>query len=168
MENVLRDLPNVIVYLDDILVTGANEEEHLKTLAEVLGRLERAGLRAQKQKCKFMSSSVTYLGHMIDQHGLHPLQEKVRAVKDAPYPKNMSELKSFLGLLTYYSKFWPNMAHMPAPLYGRISGGDGLKQKREHFKQPKICLRCPRYYPELDLILTCDASSWSGPGTSHA
>ena len=64
-----------------------------------------------------MKESVTYLGHQIDQHGLHPFKEKVQAVQEAPAPKNITELKSYLGLLTYYSKFIPNMATALAPLY---------------------------------------------------
>ena len=68
-------------------------------------------------KCKFVVQSVSYLGHMIDQRGLHPLQEKVKAVKEVPNPTNISELKSYLSLLTYYSKFIPNMADVLAPLY---------------------------------------------------
>ena len=91
--------PNVIVYINDILVTGADEEEHLKTLSLVLSRLEKAGFRAKKSKCQFMVPSVSYLGYLIDQVGLHPLKEKVKAVKDAPCPQNVSELKSYLDLL---------------------------------------------------------------------
>ena len=117
MENVLQGIPNVIVYIDDILLTGANDEEHLKTLSLVLDRLEKAGFRARKSKCQFMVQSVSYLGHLIDQFGLHPLREKVKAMKEAPSPKNVSELKSYLGLLTYYSKFLPNMADVLALLY---------------------------------------------------
>ena len=117
METVLQGIPNVIVYLDDILVTGATDEEHLRTLSLVLERLERAGFRAHKAKCKFMQPSVSYLGHKIDQQGLHPLKEKVQAVQDAPSPKNVTELKSYLGLLSYYSKFLPKMADVLAPLY---------------------------------------------------
>ena len=117
MENVLRGIPKVTVYIDDILISGANEEEHLKTLARVLSRLEQAGFRVQKPKCEFMAPSVTYLGHMIDQYGLRPLKEKIEAIQKAPEPKNVSELKSYLGLLTYYSKFLSNMAQVLAPLY---------------------------------------------------
>ena len=57
-----------------------------------------------------MKPSVVYLGHQIDSNGLSPVPEKVRAVKGAPTPRNVSELKSYLGLLTYYSKFLPNLS----------------------------------------------------------
>ena len=60
MERVLQGIPNVIVYLDDILVTGKTESEHLNTLSQVLARLEKAGLRAHKSKCKFMAKSVVF------------------------------------------------------------------------------------------------------------
>eukprot|EP00731_Ephydatia_muelleri_P017107 Em0010g205a len=61
--------------------------------------------------------SVVYLGYKIDKNGIHPLAEKVEAVKNAPEPKNITELKSYLGLLTYYSRFLPRMATMLAQLY---------------------------------------------------
>ena len=64
-------------YLDNILVSGTTEEEHLKTLDQVFDRLERAGLRVHRDKCTFMVDSVTYLGHQIDADGLHPLSDKV-------------------------------------------------------------------------------------------
>ena len=100
MENALQGIPNVIVYIDDILITGSDEEEHLKTLSLVLSRSEKAGFRAKKSKCKFMRPSVSHLGYLIDEVGLHPLQENVKAEKEAPRPRNVSELKSYLGLLT--------------------------------------------------------------------
>ena len=64
-----------------------------------------------------MADSVTYLGHRIDADGLHPVLKKLEAVKRAPKPCNVSELKSYLGLLTYYGKFLPNLATILAPLY---------------------------------------------------
>ncbi len=110
IESVLQGIPKVTVYIDDILVTGSTEDEHLKILSEVLNRLEQAGLKVNKNKCNFLAPSVTYLGHRIDQFGLHPIAEKVTAIQQAPEPRNVSELKAYLGLLTYYSKFLPNMA----------------------------------------------------------
>ena len=80
-------------------------------------RLEKAGLRVRRDKCKFMVDSVTYLGHQIDPKGLHPLSDKVQAVKDSPSPRNVYELKAHLGLLTYYDKFLPDLSTVLAPLY---------------------------------------------------
>jgi len=58
-----------------------------------------------------------YLGHQIGKHGLHPVAEKLQALQEAPKPKNVGELKSYLGLLTYYAKFLPNLSTVLAPLY---------------------------------------------------
>ena len=90
-------------------ITGETESEHLRSLEEVLKRLSKAGLRVKKCKCQFTVPSVSYLGHMIDAQGLHPLPEKIQAVLEAPIPTNVTELKSYLGLLTYYGKFLPNL-----------------------------------------------------------
>ena len=100
MENLLQDIPGVAVYIDDILITGETEADHLRSLEEVLRRLAKAGLRAKKRKCTFMVPSVSYLGYKIDSQGLHPLPDKIQAIDDAPTPRNVTELKSYLGLLT--------------------------------------------------------------------
>ena len=76
MESLLNGIPGVIVYIDDILVTGTTTEEHLKALDEVLSRLEKAGLCLQKQKYSFMQTSVTYLGHSIEADGIRPVPER--------------------------------------------------------------------------------------------
>ena len=87
MDEILQGLPNVICYLDDILVTGASDQEHLKNLEEVLARLKKNGLRLKKSKCSFMQSSVTYLGHQIDASGIHATAEKVQAVRTPLHPR---------------------------------------------------------------------------------
>ena len=114
MESILSSIPGVVVYIDDVLVTG---EEHLSALEEVLRRIVESGLRLRKDKCRFLAPSVVYLGHQIDSEGLHPVAENVKAVQEAPAPKNVSELKSYLELLTYYSRFLPNLSSELAPLY---------------------------------------------------
>ena len=116
IESIIQGIPGVVAYLDDILMTGPSEEAHLTALKEVLSRLEDAGLRAKKDKCEFMVPSVTYLDHKIATEGIHLLPEKVEAIRDAPRPTCVTELKAYLGILTYYSKFLPNMSTVLAPL----------------------------------------------------
>ena len=110
MDNILQGIPGVVVYLDDILITGPTVRDHLESLETVLDRLMKAGLHIKKGKCTFMSSSVIYLGHKIDSERLHPVSSKVCAVMEAPCPSNPKQLKAYLGLLTYYAKFLPNLS----------------------------------------------------------
>ena len=117
IESLLQGIEGVTAYLDDILITGNSEEAHLKALEEVLSCLERAGLRVKQSKCTFMHPSVTYLGHKIDAEGLHTLADRVTALVDAPAPTFVGRLKSYLGMLSYYSKFLPNLSLTLHPLY---------------------------------------------------
>ena len=167
MDNLLTGIPGVAVYLDDILVTGVTEQEHLKSLEEVLRRLGQSGLRVKKKKCLFMVPSVSYLGHKIDADRLHPLPDKLQAVKAAPTPRNVSELKSYLGLLTYYGKFLPNLSTHLEPLY-RLLAKDSkwkwTKVQEKAFEESKNLLQSSQllvhFNPELPLILACDASAF--------
>ena len=109
---------NVCVYIDNILVTGTDEQNHMNDLELVLQRLELTGLTLKKSKCVFTAVSVGYLGHVIDKNGLHLSSSKVQAIKEqAPSPTNVTELKSFLGLVNYYHKFLPNLSTSLAPLH---------------------------------------------------
>ena len=117
MESLLGGLPHVCVYLDDILVTGESEAAHLRNLVVVLEHLESAGIRLKHQKCSFMIPEVEYLGHSVSEKGIQPMSEKVRAIRDAPQPQDVSQLRSFLGMLNYYGKFIPNLATLLRPLY---------------------------------------------------
>ena len=117
LETLLADVPRVCVYLDDILVSGIDEHDHVQTLFQVLSKLESAGFTLKKAKCQFSLKSVCYLGHVIDRHGLHPSPDKVKAVQEAPEPKNVTELRAFLGLINYYHKFISNLSCILFPLY---------------------------------------------------
>ena len=117
MEHILQGIPRVGVYLDDIILTGATKAQHLETLDMVLGRLEEAGFRLKRKKCTFLADEVVYLGHRIDQHGLHPVQDKVEAILKARSPENVQELQAFLSLLNYYGRFLYNQSTVLAPLH---------------------------------------------------
>ena len=93
MENLLQGIPLVVVRVDDILVSGSNDEEHLANLEEVLKRLSKHGLRLKQKKCAFMVNEVVYLGQKINSQGIQPIQEKIRAIADATSPKNVSEVR---------------------------------------------------------------------------
>ena len=172
MENLLQGLPNVIVYIDDILVTGASEEEHLAVLSKVLSRLEEARLRLKKRKYVFMATSVTFLGHKIDAQGLHPLESKVRAVQEAPTPRNVTELKAYLG---YYGKFLPNRSIVLAPLYNLLPAKVSWRWttvEAAAFKASKQLLlssQCLVHYDmREEIVLSCDASAYGiGAVLSH-
>lgn len=84
MDNLLSGVTKAVSRLDDILVAGIDEEDHLRTPSLVLQRLLAAGFRLNKAKCKYLLKCVTYLGHKIDGEGLHPSEEKLAAIRDAP------------------------------------------------------------------------------------
>ena len=108
-------------------MTGATEQEHLANLAQVLQCLEVAGMKLKCPKCEFLLKSVSYLGHVISAEGLHTAELKMKAIVDAPNPRNLTELHSFLGLADYYGKFLPNLANTLAPLYRLLRQTVALK-----------------------------------------
>ena len=95
MDTLLQSIPGVICYINDILVTGTSKEEHLQTLTIVLDKFKEYGVRVKQDKCKFMSASVEYLGHRIDPDGIHVMDSKLEAIREAPTPHSIHELRSF-------------------------------------------------------------------------
>ena len=111
-----------------------------------------------------MVSSVKYLGHIIDANGLHPAPDKLKAVRNAPAPQNVTQLKAYLGLLTYYSKFLPNMATTLLPLYQLLHNNikwQWTSAAAKTFKESKDLLTSNsllvHYNPSQQLTLMCDA-----------
>ena len=85
MENILQGVPKVVVHLDNILITGENDDQPLKNLSKVLSRMQQAGLHLKKDKCELMSLSVIYLGHCIDAQGLHPTKSGSHSTSHQTY-----------------------------------------------------------------------------------
>ena len=118
IEIVLEGIPKTQCLLDDIIVAGAGEEEHLQLLEQVLERLNRYHLTINKRKCVFFQKEVSYCGYRVDGEGLHKHKtaEKVQSVTEAPPPSNVSQLRAFLGTVNYYHRFLPNLPTTLAPL----------------------------------------------------
>ncbi|XP_039511288.1 uncharacterized protein K02A2.6-like [Pimephales promelas] len=175
MESLVAGIPNVAVYLDDILLTGQSDQGHLATLNQVLNRLREAGLRLKRNKCVFMEQEAEFLGHKVDASGLHPLPHKVRAIQEAPAPTNVTELRAYLGLLNYYNRFLPHLSTLLSPLHGLLRKETTWKWKAEQeqaFEESKRLMLSSdvlvHYDSQKDLILACDASPYGvGVVLSH-
>ena len=102
MDQILEGIPHVQCILDDMIISGATDQEHLDNLEEVLSRLSKHGLRANSSKCEFFKKRIEFCGHEISKLGLHKSQQKVNAVINAPRPENVSQVRSFVGLINYY------------------------------------------------------------------
>ncbi|KRZ81808.1 Retrovirus-related Pol polyprotein from transposon, partial [Trichinella sp. T8] len=126
MENALRGLTfkGCLVYLDDIIVYGRTEEEHLERLEGVLSRLQSVGLKIKPEKCQLMRQSVRYLGHIVTQHGVSTDPEKTAAVQEWPTPRCVREVRQFLGLASYYRRFVRNFAGVANPLHALTKKGE--------------------------------------------
>lgn len=117
VDKILAGLPGVVVYFDDILVFGGTLKEHNERLEQVLHILERTRLTVSFEKCSFAEERVHFLGYQLDRNGVHIAPEKVRAIKGIMKPTNVTELKSFLGIINYYSKFIKSYSTIAAPLF---------------------------------------------------
>ena len=109
IEQVMSSMPGTQVILDDMIVTGKTDQEHLENLKMVFQRLSENGLKANVEKCKFFKEKVTFCGHEIDRNGLHKMHRKTDTVVNAPKIENEEQLRPFLGLVQYYSKFLVNL-----------------------------------------------------------
>ena len=119
MEQVLSgvDLATALVYLDDILVHAATFAKHLGHLRLVLTRLQQAGLKLSPKKCFLLQRRVKYLGHVISKEGVAMDEEKLEAVRDWPIPTTTKEVRSFLGLCSYYRRFVRGFSDIAHPLH---------------------------------------------------
>nr|XP_021183516.2 uncharacterized protein K02A2.6-like [Helicoverpa armigera] len=167
MEETLRGIPGCVVFLDDICITGSNDKEHISNVRAVLDRLREAGLTVKLSKCSFLQESVKYLGYIIDKEGLRPDTSKLDAISNAPRPENITQLKSFLGMLNYYGKFISNLSTLLYPLHNLLKKDVRWKWDRcceRAFNEAKRVLlgdRVLAHYEEgRPLVLSVDSSAY--------
>lgn len=166
IDQVLLGLDSTCAIMDDVIVTGKDEEEHLQNLEKVFQRFQRYGLKVKVEKCSFMQTSVVYMGTCISAEGIHPTEDKVEAIRNAPTPQDATELRSWLGMLNFHAKFIPNLSSVIHPL-NNLLGNKAWQWTKEcdvAFKKAKEAISSDRllaYYDDsLPLLLAADASPY--------
>ncbi|XP_063835986.1 uncharacterized protein K02A2.6-like [Ostrinia nubilalis] len=166
MTNLLCDIPNVQVFLDDIIVGGRSRAAHLRALESIFQRLKSYGLKLKKSKCVFFAKEVTYLGYVVSKEGTRPDASKIEAIVKMEQPQNVPDLRSFLGTVNFFGRFVKNLSPMLSPLYTLLRKGVEWNWDSEcelAFNSVKQQLSgasvLAHYDPDKPLIATCDASA---------
>ena len=158
--------PFAFAYLDDIVIVTPTFDEHVAWLRRVLEKIKSAGLTVNPDKCEFCRSQVRYLGFIVQQEGLTVDPEKTRPILEYPEPRNIKQLRRFLGMSSWYRKFIPQFATLSQPLTSLLKKGRrwewgeiedrAFEHIREHLVRAPT-LACPNF--ELPFMLQTDASS---------
>ncbi|KAL1446815.1 hypothetical protein WDU94_012377, partial [Cyamophila willieti] len=164
---VLKGLVKVEAYFDDIIIHGQTIEECTKNLCACLERLTEYDLHVNKSKCFFFLEKIEYLGHIIEFNKISKSPEKVSAVQNMPKPSNADEVRRFLGLVTYYSRFIPDFSTLSYPLRCLLKKNHQwcwTAQCEAAFLNLKSVLCSDKvlmpFNPSLPVVLTTDASPY--------
>ena len=137
----------------------------MNRLKAVFKRLQENDVLIKPEKCVFMTKGILNLGFKITDKGLFKNDEKIKAIKEGLAPTNVSEVQSFLGLVTFCSKFVQNLATMAAPIYQLtrknvpFDWNEECQKAFQSLKQELVSNRFLTYFnPKLPLIVSCYAS----------
>jgi hypothetical protein len=168
MDEILEEIlwQFVVVYLDDLNIYSKTFEQHLEHLKHVFERLRKAGLKLNPEKCFFIKKELSFLGYVISSEGIHTDPTKIDKVRDFPIPKNVTQLRGFLGLASYYRRFIKDFSKIANPLNKLLrkhatyqwtpEQQEAFEQLKQHLIQAPILI-----YPnfEKEFILLTDAST---------
>ena len=145
MEKVMKGLQweILLIYLDDVIVYGKTVQEEIERLRITFSRLRAANLKLKPSKCHLFQTSVLYLGHIVSAEGVMTDPDKIKAIKEWPTPRCVKEVRSFLGLASYYRRFIQGFADIASPLHELTS-----KAKQFQWSEP-----CENAFQELQLRL---------------
>ncbi|CAK1596228.1 unnamed protein product [Parnassius mnemosyne] len=166
MVNLLKDIEGVVVFLDDVLIASDTIENHIHTLRKVLDKLKEYGLKLKREKCEFFVEKVKYLGYVMNKEGIHPDPDKIESILLMSPPRDISELRSFLGMVNFYSRFVTNLSTILQPLYELLKKDstwkwDKLEQQAFTVVKRRLsdAVALSHYEPGAPLVVTCDASA---------
>uniref|UniRef100_A0A7I4Y6B5 RNA-directed DNA polymerase n=1 Tax=Haemonchus contortus TaxID=6289 RepID=A0A7I4Y6B5_HAECO len=175
IDSMICGLEGCAAYLDDVIVTGRNIEEHVANLEALFKRISDYGFRVRVDKCNFLMPQLRYLGNIIDSTGRRPDPAKIEVIRKMPNPTDIGQVRSFLGMLNYYGHFISEMRQLRAPL-------DDLLRKNAPFKWSAECqdafqrakdvlasdLLLTHYDPSKEIVIAADASEYGlGAVISH-
>ncbi|PIO53377.1 reverse transcriptase, partial [Teladorsagia circumcincta] len=167
MNKMVSGLRGVTTYLDDILVSGKTKEEHNENLLAVFGRIADYGFKVRLDKCAFSQPEIRYLGFILDKNGRRPDPKKIEAIKNMKEPKNVTQLRAFLGMVTYYSAFLPSMKDLRGPLDALLKKDTKWKwsfKEQDAFKKLKEALssemNLAHYDPRQKIVVAADACDY--------
>ncbi|XP_055532770.1 uncharacterized protein K02A2.6-like [Wyeomyia smithii] len=175
MDQVLKGIDNVYCYLDDVLIAGKNLEECKQKLYSVLERLSSANIKVNWEKCKFFVSDLPYLGHILSEKGLLPCLNKISTIQKATVQRNVTELKSYLGLLNYYNRFLPGLSTKLYHLYNLLKSNVkyvwDINRERAFQESKNMLIKTDFlefYDPLKPVVVVTDASGYGlGGVNSH-
>ena len=123
-----------IIYLDDIIVFSQIPEEHLVRLQAVLDKLKDARLKLKPSKCELFKKQILYLGPVVGYKGVTTDPDKMKAVTEWPRTTTVTEVRSFLGFVSYYRRFIPNFSKVAKPLNTFLQNLEGTAHQKNKFK----------------------------------
>ena len=164
-----------LLYLDDVIIFAETFDEHLKRLEQVIAKINEHNLKISPSKCSFFQEKVNFLGHVVSGEGISTDPEKIAAVTRWPIPKSVHDVRSFLGICSYYRRFIKNFSEIARPLYKLTEKGEKFKWSQECQVAMTTLQRCLTSAPILcypdttkTFILDTDASGFGmGAVLSH-
>jgi hypothetical protein len=168
MNRVLQDFLGdfIAVYLDDVIIYSKGSfEQHVDHIRQVFTALRKANLKVKLKKCHFILPNIHFLGHVVGRDGIKPDPEKIDKVKNFPTPTNITELRSALGLFSYYRKFIKDFSRIAKPMLTLLKKDEPFnwdnKQQQAFDRLKDMLIKAPILtYPDFDksFVIYTDAS----------
>lgn len=174
MDDLFKHIDGISVFYD-VKITASTENEFIERIKQFFTICRENGIKLKKEKCNIDCEKIDYLGYLIDKLGLHKTTEKITAIINARKPTNITEIKSFVGLVNYYNRFIPNAAKILHPIYELLKKGNQFNWNKacDHaFQAIKTEIASDRvlclFDPSKTIVLTTDTSPYGiGATLSH-